>query len=154
MHNLGITVDRNTVKRILNDHGIEPAPERKRGTPWKVFLEAHWSGLAALDFFTVEVLTIFGIIRYYVLFAIRLETREVHIVGITGQPNEKWMKQMARNLTDSFDGFLNDSTHLILDRDPLYTTCFRDMLEKSGTKPVRLLSRSPNLYAFAERFVL
>ena len=83
LHNVRITVDRNTVRRILNDHGIEPAPERKRGTAWKSFLEAHWEALAALDFFTVEVLTLFGIIRYHVLFAIRLETREVQIVGIT-----------------------------------------------------------------------
>merc|ERR1711964_239069 len=52
LHNVGITVDRNTIKRILNDHGIEPAPERSRRTPWKTFLDAHWEALAALDFFT------------------------------------------------------------------------------------------------------
>ena len=86
LHNLGITVDRNTVKGILNDHGIGPAPERKRtGTPWKTFLAAHWEVLAAIDFFSVEVLTFAGIIRYYLLFSIRLETREVKIVGITDQ---------------------------------------------------------------------
>ena len=100
-----IIVGRDTVKRILNDHGIEPAPERKRtGTPWKTILEAHLHVLAAIDFFNVEVLTFTGIIRYYVLFAIRHETREVKIVGITDQPCEIWMKQMARNLTDPFDG--------------------------------------------------
>ena len=80
LHNVGITVDRNTVKRILSDHGIDPAPERWTGTPWKSFLEAHWEALAALDFFTVEVLTLVGIIRFHVLFAIRLETRDVQIV--------------------------------------------------------------------------
>ena len=154
LHNVGITVDRNTIKRILNDHGIEPAPERSRRTPWKTFLEAHWEALAALDFFTVEVLTVFGIIRYHALFAIRLETREVQIVGIRAQPNEEWMKQIARNLTDPFDGFLSDAGYLIMDRDPLYTSCFRKMLKDSETEPVRLPSRSPNLNAFAERFVL
>lgn len=155
LHNLGITVDRNTVKRILTDHGIEPAPERKRtGTPWKTFLTAHWEVLAAIDFFNLEVLTFGGIIRYYVLFSIRLETREVQIVGITDQPCESWMKQMARNLTDPFDGFLRDVRYLIMDRDPLYTACFRHMLKGSATKPVRLPARSPNLNAFAERFVL
>lgn len=154
LHNLGITVDRNTVKRILNDHGIEPAPERKRQMPWKTFLKAHWDVLAAIDFFNVEILTLMGIIRYYVLFAIRLETREVQILGTTAQPCEAWMKQMARNLTDPFDGFLRDARYLIMDRDPLYTACFRSMLKDSGTKPVRLPARSPNLNAFAERFVL
>ncbi len=78
----------------------------------------------------------------------------MQIVGITDQPCEIWMKQMARNLTDPFDGFLRGVRYLIMDRDPLFTTCFRNMLNKSGTKPVRLPSRSPNLNAFAERFVL
>ena len=150
LHNLGITVDRNTVKRILSEHGIDPAPERRTGTPWKTFLEAHWEALAALDFFTVEVLTLVGIIRFHVLFAIRLETRDVQIVGITSQPYEEWMKQMARNLTDPFDGFLNDVGYLIMDREPLYTACFRKMLKESGTAPVRLPSRSPDLNAFAQ----
>ena len=111
------------------DHGSESAPERKRtGTPWKTFLEAHWQVLAAMGFFNVEVLTFAGIMRYHVLFAIRLETREVQIVGITDQPCEIWMKQMARNLTDPFDGFLRDTRYLI-DRDPLFTACFRNMLK-------------------------
>ena len=110
--------------------------------------------LSAIDFFTVEVLTFTGIIRYYILFAIRLKTREVNIVGITDQPCEIWMKQMARNLTDPFDGFLRDNRYLIMDRDPLFSACFRGMLNDSGTKPVRLPARSPNLNAFAERFVL
>ena len=143
------------MKRILNDNGIEPAPERSRtGTTWKSFLESHWEVLAAIDFFNVEVLTLTGIIRYHILFAIRLETREVQIIGITSQPREAWMKQMARNLTDSVDGFLRDARYLIMDRDPLYTACFRNMLINSGTKPIRLPARSPNLNAFAERFVL
>ena len=155
LHNLGITVNRNTVKRILTDHGIEPAPERKRtGTAWKTFLEAHWQVIAAMDFFNVEVLTFAGIIRYYVLFSIHLETREVQIVGITDQPCDAWMKQIGRNLTDTFDGFLRNSRYLIMDRDPLYTANFRQMLKDSGTNPVRLPPRSPDLNAFAERFVL
>ncbi len=155
LHNPGITVDRNTVKRILNDHGIELAPERKRtGTSWKTFLAAHWDVLTAIDFFNVEVLTFTGIIRYYVLFAMRLETREVKIVGITAQPCEFWMKQMARNRTNPVDGFLRDTRYLIMDRDPLFTTYFRRMLKDSGMKLVRLPAGSPNLNAFAERFVL
>ena len=145
--NLGITVDRNTLKRVLNDPGIEPAPERRRRTQWKTFLAAHWDVLAAIDFFSVEVLTFAGIIRYQVLFLMRLKTREVQIAGITAQPCEKWMLQMARNLTDCFDGFLRDAEYIIIDRDPLYTACFRGMLTDCGTKPARLPARSPNLNA-------
>jgi len=154
LHNLGITTDRNTVKRILNDHGIESAPERKRKMPWSTFIAVHLDVLAAMDFFNVEVLTLTGIVRYHVLFAIHLKTRKVQIVGIKANPSEEWMKQMARNLTDCYDGFLKDMRHVIIDRDPLYTPCFRRMLRDSGAKPVRLPSRSPNLNSVCERFVL
>ena len=64
------------------------------------------------------------------------------------------MKQIARNLTDALDGFLLNTRHLILDRDPLYTAAFRHMLKDSGVNVVRLPARSPNLNAYAERFVL
>ena len=53
--NLGHQLARNTVKRILRDHGIDPAPERAQRTPWKAFLQAHWEGLAACDLFTALV---------------------------------------------------------------------------------------------------
>ena len=112
------------------------AERRRSGTPWKTFLTAHWEVLAAIDFIIVEVLTFTGIIRYYVLFAIRLTTREVQIVGITDQPCEIWMKQMVRNLTDPVDGFLRGVRYLIMDRDPLYIACFRNML-KDGAVRVR-----------------
>jgi transposase InsO family protein len=121
--------------------------------PWKTFLAAHWNGLAAADFFTVEVLTVAGLTRYVVLFVMKLKTRTVEIAGITRQPDENWMTQVARNLTNAEDGFLRGINHLILDRDPLYTTAFRNLLRDSGVKPLRLPARSPNLNAFAERFV-
>jgi transposase InsO family protein len=151
--NLGHEIARNTVKRILQDHGIEPAPERGQRLPWKTFLQAHWEGLAATDFFTVEVLTLTGLRRYFILFVIELKTRRVKIAGIHHQPYGKWMEQMARNLTDEFDGFLRNARHLIHDRDPLYTRAFEKILKSSGIEPIRLQPRSPNLNAYAERFV-
>ena len=63
------------------------------------------------------------------------------------------MLQVARNLTDAVDGFLQGVTHLILDRDPLFTKPFRQLLHASGVRIVRLPKESPNLYAFAERWV-
>jgi putative transposase len=150
---LGHEIARNTIKAILKDHGIEPAAERGMKTPWKTFLAAHWDGLAAADFFTVEVLTMAGLVRYVVLFVMKLKTRTVEIAGITSQPDGNWMRQVARNLTDAHDGFLRGMHYLILDRDPLYTDSFRDLLRDSGVKPLRLPARNPNLNAFAERFV-
>jgi hypothetical protein len=136
--------DTNTIKPILKDHGIEPAPERRTKTPWKTFLAAHWDGLAAADFFTVEVLTMAGLVRYVVLFVMELKTRTVQIAGITRQPDGDWMRQTARNLTDAHDGFLRDMHYVILDRDPLYIAAFRDLLRDSGVKPLLLPARRPN----------
>ncbi len=151
---LGHEIGRNTIKRILLDNGLEPAPERNRKTSWRTFIKAHLGEIAAADFFTVEALTVVGLVRYFVFFVIDIETRRVQIAGITSQPCEAWMKQIARNLTDPEDGFLRGVRYLILDRDPLYTSAFRKMLRDSGTEALRLPARSPNLNSYAERFVL
>ena len=96
---------RSTIQRVLADHGIEPAPERSKHTRWGTFLRAHWGAIAATDFFTVEVLTWPGLVRYYVMF-IDLKSRRVEITGLVHQPYDAWMRQVARNLTDVVDGFL------------------------------------------------
>ena len=154
LKSLGHEVARNTIKALLKDHGIAPAPERGTNTPWKTFLAAHWDALAAADSFTVEVLTFGGLVRYSVFFVMKLKTRAVKIAEITCHPDEMWMTQLARNLLDAGDGFLRGVQYLILDRDPLYSTAFRRLLRDSGVKPLLLPARSPNLNAFAERFVL
>ena len=149
--NLGL--GRSTIQRILRAHGIEPAPLRGKTMPWKTFLKAHWGAIAAADFFTVEVLTRGGLVRYLVLFFIDLKTRCVHIAGVTCRADGDWMAQIARNLTDAASGPLTGSNHLIVDRDPLYTAQFRCILEQAGVNLLRLPANSPNLNAYAERFV-
>ncbi len=153
LSNLGHQLARTTVKRILHDHGIDPAPERRRRMPWKTFLQAHWDGLAACDLFTVEVLTLAGLRRYFVFFVIELKTRHVTIAGIHSQPGGAWMEQLVRNLTDPVDGCLRTARYLIHDRGPLYTRVFGEILESAGVQPIRLPPKSPNLNAYAERFV-
>jgi len=81
------------------------------------------------------------------------KTLRVEISGIARSPDETWMSQIARNLTDFEDGFLRGARFLIHDRDPLFTKQFRRTLAGSGVCPVKLPSRSPNLNAYAERFV-
>ena len=151
--NLGHRVARGTIANILKQQRIEPAPERLKKTTWREFLQAHWEVLAAADFFTVEVWTRSGLVRLVVLFVIELSTRRVEIAGITTQPDEVWMTQIARNLTDGVDGFLVGKKYLIHDRDPLFTQEFREPLGAAGLGVVRLPARSPNLNAYAERFV-
>ena len=83
-------------------------------------LQTHWEGLAAADLFTVEVLTLAGLRRYFVFFVIELKTRRVHIAGIHPHPAGRWMEQLARNLTDPVDGFLRTVRQLIHDCDPVW----------------------------------
>jgi transposase InsO family protein len=151
--NLGHEVSDTTVKNILKQQGIEPAPTRSKQTTWNDFIRSHFQTMAACDFFTTEVWTKGGLVTFYVLFIIKLATRRVEIAGITASPDSAWIKQVARNLTDCEDGFLNRTTHLLMDRDTKFTKEFREILKSSGIKSVRLPSRSPNLNAFAERFV-
>jgi putative transposase len=154
LRNLGHDLGRSTIKRILADADIEPAPERSKRTSWATFLKAHSGAIAAMDFFNVEVLTTHGLVRYSVLFVIDLKTPCVQLAGIAHDPHGAWMEQIARNLTDAVDGFLRRSRYLIHDRDPLFTKAFTQILRVAGVKTVRLPARSPDLNAFAERFVL
>jgi transposase InsO family protein len=153
LYNLGHEIGRNTIKRVLLENGINPAPLRSEAMSWETFLKAHWGAIAATDFFSVEVLTRAGLIRYFVLFIIDLKTRRVAIAGIAQQPDGEWMKQIARNLTDCDEGFLNGTRYLIHDRDPLFTEAFRELLKSSDVKTVKLPAQSPDLNAYAERFV-
>jgi putative transposase len=151
--NLRHEVGRGTIAKILREAGIDPAPGRCKGMTWKEFLKRHWEVMAATDFLTAEVWTPKGLVRYHVLLVIRLMTREVHIAGIVPEPGEDWMKQVARNLTDASEGFLSGSRFLIHDRATVFTEQFRAILKSAGVEPLRLPARSPNLNAFAERFV-
>ena len=153
MANLGYRLSDQTIGNILQRHGIPPAPERKRTTTWTDFIRAHMSVLAGTDFFSVEVLTLRGLVTYYVLFFIRLESRHVEVAGITQHPNEAWMKQIARNVTMDEWGFLDNCRYLIHDRDTKYCQSFRDIIESGDVKTLPLPARSPNLNAFAERWV-
>ena len=153
MANLGYTLSDQTLGNILHRHGIPPAPERQRTTTWTDFIRARMSVLAGTDFFSVEVLTLRGLVTYYVLFFIHLESRRVEIAGITPRPYEAWMKQIARNVTMDEWGFLEYCRYLIHDRDTKYCESFRKIIESSDVKTLPLPARSPNLNAFAERWV-
>ena len=153
LRNVGHKVGRTTVANILKEHGIEPAPERGKKMTWAEFLRVHWSVLAAADFFTIEVWAPRGLVTIYVFFVIELATRRIEIAGTTTGPSEVWMTQVGRNLTDPVDGFFADKRYLILDQDSKFSKAFRTLLEDSGVEIVRLPARSPNLNAYAERFV-
>lgn len=152
--NIGHDIDKITVRNILRRHHIDPAPKRRQGgMSWSQFLKMHWEVLAATDLFTVEVATWHGLVTYYVLVVMELSTRRVHLAGITPHPNEAFMMQCARQLTDPFDGLLLDKRYFIHDRDTKFAQVFDQYLRDQGVKPVVLPPQSPNLNAHCERFV-
>jgi putative transposase len=150
---LGYDISDQTVGHILKRRGLPTAPERKKMTTWREFIRTHMDVLWATDFFTTEVWTMRGLVTYYVLFVIHLETRRVHIAGVTPHPNEQWMMQIARHLTMDEWGILQPGQYLIHDRDTKFCAAFKETLDDAGVKRVPLPPRSPQLNAFAERFV-
>lgn len=151
--NLGYTVSNQTVGNILKRHGIPPAPERKTTTTWKEFIRTHMDVLVATDFFTAEVWTTAGLVTYYVLFFIHLASRKVHVAGVTPHPDGRWMVQVARNVTMAEWGFLSAGQYLIHDRDGKYCPAFQQIIDDAGVQRVPLPPRSPDLNAYAERWV-
>lgn len=151
--NLGHQVSDQTIGNILKRHGIAPAPKRSQSTSWKDFIAAHMAVLAGTDFFTVEVLTWRGLVTYYVLFFLHLETRRVTIAGITRHPTETWMTQMARNAVDETTGAVRRCRYLLHDRDAKFCVAFQDVFASEGIRCLRLPPRSPDLNAFSERWV-
>ena len=150
---LGYDISDQTVGNILKRRGLPLAPERQKTRTWKEFIRSHMGVLRATDFFSTEVWTLGGLITFYVLVLIKLDTREVHIAGITSTPNAQWMKQIARNLTIEEWGVLKPGQYLIHDGDKKFGASFKQMLDDSGVKRVPLPPRSPWLNAFSERWI-
>lgn len=153
LSNLGHEVSRQTIKNVLKKHGIQPMPQRRKHVTWSEFIRSHKDALVGTDFFTTEVWTSLGLTTYYCLFFIHLGTRRVYLAGMTPNPDQEWMKQIARNLTMVDWGFLNPYRFLIHDRDSKFCLSFRNILNQAGIKTLMLPYRSPNLNAFSERWV-
>ena len=126
LKNLGHRVARSTISKILQAHGIGPVPERPLS--WRTFLAAHWSAIAAVDFFTTEVWTVRGLVTYYSVFVIELASRRVQLLGSTPSPDDAFVQQVARTLTDADDGMLVGHRILICDRDTKWSEQFRQTL--------------------------
>jgi putative transposase len=151
--NLGYTLSAQTVGTILKRHGVPPAPERKTITTWKECIRTHMDVLVATDFFTAEVWTLGGLVTSDVLFFIPLGSRTIHVAGVTPHPNEAWMGQGARNVPLEAWGFLSPGQSLIHDRDTKFCAALQQIIDDAGVERVVLPPRSPNLNAYAERWV-
>jgi putative transposase len=150
---LGYDISDQSVGNILKRRGLPTAPDRQKTTTWKEFIRTHMEVLWVTDFFSTEVWTLGGLVTFYVLFFIKLDTREVRIAGVTAHPKEQWMMQVARNATMEEWGFLEPGQYLIHDRDRKYCDAFSQILDDAGVKRLPLPPRSPWLNGYAERWV-
>jgi hypothetical protein len=151
--NLGYTVSESSVGNILKAAGVEPSPERMRKSNWKQFVRSHMATMCVADFLTTEVWTMKGLVRYHTLFVMNLAKRQVQIAHIGCQVNGQVMAQVARNLTDWDDGFLDGMKCFVCDHDPLFTVQFEAILDSSDVTLLRTRVATPQQNGYAERFV-
>jgi transposase InsO family protein len=146
---LGIRVSASTVRAVLVREGIDPAPRRNSST-WRAFLRAQAASILACDFLTVD--TVF-LTRLYVLFVIEVQTRVVHLAGVTRHPSGAWVTQQARNLCMSLGERGHRFAFLIRDRDTKFARSFDEVFVAEGIQTIRTPVRAPNANAFAERWI-
>jgi putative transposase len=144
---LGVRVSATRIRTLLRANGLGPAP-RRSGPTWSEFLRVQARGILALDFFTVETIWLRTL---YVLFAIRVGSRKVHVLGVTPNPDSAWVTQQARNL--AVGERLRGVRFLIRDRDSKYSRSFDEVFRTEGVKVAKTPIRAPKANAFAERWV-
>jgi transposase InsO family protein len=146
---LGVQVSATAIRATLRRGGLDPAP-RRAATTWRSFLRQQAAGIVACDFFTVDTV---WLRRLYVLFFIELDTRRVHLAGVTANPTGSWVAQQARNLLLVLGEPGRRLRHLLRDRDAKFTRAFDDLFRSEGAEILLTPVQAPNANAYAERWV-
>jgi len=149
LRRLGHRVAASTIRRILRSHRIPPPAHRDEA--WRTFLRAHAATILATDFFHVDCVVTLK--RLYVAFVIELDSRRVHLLGITEHPTGQWATQLARDLTWQLEETGHRFTHLIRDRDAKFIDAFDAVFASAGITIVKSAPQAPRMNAFAERLV-
>jgi putative transposase len=146
---LGYEIAPSTIRKILNDAGIDPGPGR-RGQTCRRFLAAQAHTILAADFF--HVCAVF-LRRLYVLFCIEHRTRRVHQAGITAHPADAWVTQQARNLLMDLGDQTATLKFLIRGQDAKFTAAFDAVFTAIGVRTIKTPVQAPRANAIAERWV-
>jgi transposase InsO family protein len=147
---LGFKVSKSTIRNVLNRHGIVPAPVRHGSLGWRHLMAHYKQQLLACDFFTVETLWLQTL---YVLFYIELGTRQVHLAGVTAQPDGFWVAQQAGQYVWKLQGREVKPRFLIRDNDNKFTTAHDTVFRSEHIRIIPTPIQAPKANAFAERWV-
>jgi hypothetical protein len=150
---LGYRVGASTVWTILHRAGVDPAPRRSAVT-WRQFLRAQapgrlGGGLLHRGYRVTAAL----LQRLYVLFAIEVGTRRVHVLGVTTHPAAEWVVQQARNLLMELDERTDRFRFLVRDRDTKFTGVLDAVFAAVGLEVLKTPVRAPRANLYAERWV-
>jgi putative transposase len=149
LRKLGITISATSVRTMLANTGVPPAPRRDRQS-WRSFLRAHGESILACDFFTVDTV---WLRRIYVLAFLSIDSRRIEYLACTTKPETAWMLQQARNLLMELDDRRRQVRFLIHDRDAKFPRAFDALLTSENVKVIRTPVRAPNANAHMERWV-
>ena len=149
LQRLGVHVSATAIRTTLRRHGLDPAP-RRATTTWRAFLREQAAGIVACDFFTIDTV---WLRRLYVLFFIELDSRRVHLGGVTANPAGGWVTQQARNLLLVLDERGRQVRFLLRDHDAKFTRSFNDLFRSQDADILVTPVRAPQANAYAERWV-